>query len=134
MRQFKPGRNMRRDSRSGRDSEESSERPRGRDQSFQEFRERRGGKGNFRGNSRSRGSDRMEMHPAVCDECGKSCEVPFKPTSSKPIFCSECFEKKEKRGRGDDRRGGSGDLKPSLYELDVINRKLDKIMKKLGVE
>lgn len=53
-----------------------------------------------RSNRRSR-SDKQEMYTAVCDECGKNCEVPFKPTGSKPVFCSECFEKK---GGSDDRR------------------------------
>jgi len=35
-----------------------------------------------------------EMHKAVCTECKKECEVPFKPTEGKPIFCRECFAKK----------------------------------------
>lgn len=56
--------------------------------------------GSFRG---GRDSERPEMHEAVCDNCGKNCEVPFKPTSGKPIFCSSCFEK----NRGSD-RGESG--------------------------
>lgn len=34
----------------------------------------------------------VEMHQAICDNCRKSCEVPFRPTSGKPIFCSSCFE------------------------------------------
>lgn len=45
----------------------------------------------------------VEMHQAVCDNCGKNCEVPFKPTSGKPIFCSDCFEKQKGQ---DFRRGG----------------------------
>ena len=35
-----------------------------------------------------------EMHKAVCDECKKECEVPFKPTEGRPVYCKECFEKK----------------------------------------
>jgi CxxC-x17-CxxC domain-containing protein len=38
-----------------------------------------------------------EMHKAVCSECKKECEVPFKPTEGKPVFCRECFAKKPKR-------------------------------------
>ena len=45
----------------------------------------------------------VEMHKAVCDNCGKDCEVPFKPTSGKPIYCRDCFDK----NRGSDSRGGS---------------------------
>jgi len=36
--------------------------------------------------------DRVQMHHAVCDECGDDCEVPFRPNGSKPIYCSFCFE------------------------------------------
>ncbi len=37
--------------------------------------------------------DRQRMHSAVCATCGKNCEVPFRPTGDKPIYCSSCFEK-----------------------------------------
>ena len=48
---------------------------------------------------RKRGSfDRgpREMHKATCSECGKECEVPFKPTEGKPVYCKECFAKRRK--------------------------------------
>lgn len=35
-----------------------------------------------------------EMHKATCDECKQECEVPFKPTQGKPVFCRDCFKKK----------------------------------------
>ena len=38
-----------------------------------------------------------EMHKAVCDECKKECEVPFKPTEGKPVYCRECYAKKNPR-------------------------------------
>lgn len=38
-----------------------------------------------------------EMHKAVCDECKKECEVPFKPTEGKPVYCKECYAKKKPR-------------------------------------
>lgn len=40
----------------------------------------------------SRGGAR-QMHKAVCSNCGKDCEVPFRPSGDKPVFCSNCFEK-----------------------------------------
>lgn len=46
----------------------------------------------FRGSSQPR-----EMHKAVCDECKKECEVPFKPTEGKPVFCKDCYSKKKPR-------------------------------------
>ena len=36
-----------------------------------------------------------EMHKAVCSECGQECEVPFKPTEGKPVYCKECYAKKK---------------------------------------
>ncbi len=46
---------------------------------------------NFRRNNFNRSP--REMHKAICSECGKECEVPFKPTEGKPVYCNECFEK-----------------------------------------
>jgi CxxC-x17-CxxC domain-containing protein len=34
-----------------------------------------------------------EMHKAVCDKCKKECEVPFKPTEGKPVYCKDCYKK-----------------------------------------
>ncbi len=34
-----------------------------------------------------------EMHSAVCSDCGKACQVPFKPTEGKPVRCLDCFKK-----------------------------------------
>lgn len=32
-----------------------------------------------------------EMFPATCSACGQETEVPFRPTSGKPVYCSACF-------------------------------------------
>ena len=34
-----------------------------------------------------------EMHNTKCSDCGKDCEVPFKPTEGRPVYCRECFQK-----------------------------------------
>ena len=49
------------------------------------------------GGGYDRGS--REMHKAVCAECKKECEVPFKPSGDRPIFCKECYSKKKDSGR-----------------------------------
>jgi CxxC-x17-CxxC domain-containing protein len=49
-----------------------------------------GGGGGFR-----RDSGPREMHKAICSDCGKECEVPFKPTEGKPVFCKDCYKKKK---------------------------------------
>jgi CxxC-x17-CxxC domain-containing protein len=46
-----------------------------------------------RGQGRNFGGPR-EMHKTTCTECGQECEVPFKPTEGKPVFCRDCFRKK----------------------------------------
>jgi len=35
-----------------------------------------------------------EMHDAVCGECGQKCQVPFKPDTSRPVYCRECYAKR----------------------------------------
>jgi len=39
----------------------------------------------------SRKEGRPEMFKAICADCGKPCEIPFKPNNSRPVFCSTCF-------------------------------------------
>ena len=57
-----------------------------------------GSKGGFdRGGERGGRDDRpVQLFTATCAECGKSCEVPFRPNGEKPVFCRECFA--DKRG------------------------------------
>lgn len=55
--------------------------------------------GGFRGGNRGGGGFRRdsgprEMHKATCAECGQECEVPFKPTEGREVFCKECFAKR----------------------------------------
>ncbi|WP_292424405.1 CxxC-x17-CxxC domain-containing protein [Methanoregula sp.] len=37
-----------------------------------------------------------EMTKTVCSDCGKECEVPFKPTESRPVYCRDCLPKHRK--------------------------------------
>jgi len=54
-----------------------------------------GGGGSSYGGSRGGGGgyDRgpREMFAATCSNCGKEAQVPFKPSGSKPVYCSDCF-------------------------------------------
>lgn len=40
---------------------------------------------------RGAGNRENVMHTATCSDCGKSCEVPFRPVQGKPVYCNECF-------------------------------------------
>ena len=85
----------------------------------------------YRDSRRCRDSDRperrefrkeIEMHSATCDKCGARCEVPFKPSGSKPVYCSDCFRKGENfEPKGNDKK-----------DFDIINEKLDRILEALG--
>lgn len=35
-----------------------------------------------------------EMFEATCSNCGKTAMVPFRPTSGKPVFCDDCFQRR----------------------------------------
>ena len=85
---------------------------------------RRDSGGFDRGNSsRSRGSEDRAMHEAICGKCGSECEVPFKPTEGKPVYCSDCFKDKSREA------GSRSELgKQSNETLSEISRKLDKIL------
>jgi CxxC-x17-CxxC domain-containing protein len=48
--------------------------------------DRSGGGGGY-----SRGP--REMFSATCSSCGKDAQVPFRPTSGKPVYCSDCFRR-----------------------------------------
>lgn len=37
--------------------------------------------------------DNRTMYKATCSDCGKECEVPFKPTEGRPVYCRECYRK-----------------------------------------
>lgn len=48
-----------------------------------------GGYGGGGGGYSDRGP--REMFTATCSSCGKDAQVPFRPTSGKPVYCSDCF-------------------------------------------
>lgn len=73
-----------------------------------------GGRGFERRGFNDRGSrGPAQMHQAVCDNCRKDCEVPFRPTSGKPIYCKNCFES----NRGSDSRPANFDMRPMFEAI-----------------
>ena len=50
--------------------------------------------GNFDNRGPRRDSGPREMHKATCAECKQECEVPFKPTEGRDVYCKECFAKR----------------------------------------
>lgn len=59
------------------------------------------GKKSFGGDDRGfggRSGGKAFMHDATCSTCGKPCQIPFKPSPGRPVFCSNCFSKNDDRG------------------------------------
>jgi CxxC-x17-CxxC domain-containing protein len=77
-----------------------------------------------------------EMFSAVCDSCGKKCEVPFRPSSDKPIYCSDCFadkgggDRNDRGGHFEKRSEAPAELSVKMQEqLNTINGKLDRLLR-----
>jgi CxxC-x17-CxxC domain-containing protein len=101
---------------------------------------RSGGFGRPSFDRRDRG-DAPEMHKAVCADCGSACEVPFRPSGDKPVFCRQCFNKggevrqaprnndfnKEPRRDAPVQQAKDN----SKEQFEMLNAKLDKIIKLL---
>ena len=70
---------------------------------FRKNRPQRSGNRSFNDRGSRRFDSRpREMHKAVCAECKKECEVPFKPTADKPVYCRECFMKRKSQETQDE--------------------------------
>ncbi len=72
------------------------------------------------------------MFPAVCSECGRDCEVPFRPSSDKPVLCDECFGQSGRRSERRPRQGG--DNNQLAAQLQAISEKLDRVLQSLVTE
>lgn len=116
------------------------------------------GRPNFGGQYDKRGGNvggrPTQLFKATCSHCGKPCEVPFRPSGDKPVYCKECFmRRKENLSRGEGRRetgardfekrgvspafspapqGGSVRLDDLKRQIDSMNTKLDSVLQKLG--
>lgn len=100
--------------------------------------DRGGGRRSFGGGggrSFGRSDDRpREMFKTVCSSCNKDCEVPFRPTTGKPVYCSDCFEKVGGRSSDGERSERPSFDRPQAPGVDnskqfeELNAKLDQII------
>ena len=35
------------------------------------------------------------LHKAICADCNRECEVPFRPSQDRPVYCKDCFSKRK---------------------------------------
>ncbi len=52
--------------------------------------------GSFGGRS-SGGYQQREMHDVTCAACGVQTQVPFRPSSDRPVYCRDCFSQNNRR-------------------------------------
>jgi len=78
-----------------------------------------------------RDSSDRSMHRATCSKCGNECEVPFRPTGERPVYCSKCFENnRHSDSRRFEERNTSGNTEGQYKkQFETLNWKLDKILK-----
>ena len=115
-------------------------------------RPRFGGEKRSFSHSGDRDKSRPQMFSAVCSECNRTCEVPFRPTGDRPVFCNDCFSNKRGSSQGGHPRRDASpargfpqrdftQLTPSSkpptedkrinelkQQLDAVNKKLDTII------
>lgn len=95
--------------------------------------------GGFGGDRKFGGGAPRQMFQATCSECGQSCEVPFKPTGQRPVFCNNCFRKQggsapsfAPKSFGGGNQGGGHSAPPAggvpKAQFDVLSAKVDKIL------
>lgn len=109
---------------------------------------------NFGGRSFQREGGRdggqTQMFQATCADCHKPCEVPFRPSGDKPVYCKECFMKRregasraegqrdtgsrdfQKRGAFPAPQGAGVRLDDLKRQMDAMNVKLDTILQRMS--
>lgn len=102
-------------------------------------------KGGFSPRGRDdRDEGRPQMFSAKCADCGNSCEVPFRPSGDRPVYCNNCFGDKRESPRNDFARREAPRFeqrsaafvpaaKPQAEDkrIDELKRQLDGLHKKV---
>ena len=55
------------------------------------------------------------MHRATCADCGRDCQVPFKPSGGRPVYCKECFGTRKNNSAFKPRRDEGPRERPPVY-------------------
>ena len=51
-----------------------------------------------RGRQGSGGPRERTYNRVICADCNKECEIPFRPSGDRPVYCRECFSKRKSGG------------------------------------
>ncbi|KKW10916.1 MAG: hypothetical protein UY50_C0024G0006 [Parcubacteria group bacterium GW2011_GWA2_49_9] len=111
------------------------------------------GQGGYKGgNDKKQFGGPKQLFSAICADCRKPCQVPFRPSGDKPIYCKDCFMKRKEKTAGDTWRSdapqsgspkqnstpakpqpssGGVQLVDLKRQMDVMSEKLDALLQKL---
>lgn len=95
------------------------------------FDRRDSGRPNF--GNRQGGGDRDFDRPkfkTVCAQCGKNCEVPFRPTGERPVYCNDCFGANKNSGN-DFKQSEPSRPSVGAFSRETEDRRLDDIKRLL---
>lgn len=72
--------------------------------------------------------DARMMYKTVCADCKNECEVPFKPSQDRPVYCRDCFAKRKAAGNFKTRSEGTPKVRPvvPIHAHAVSEEKTDK--------
>ncbi|MFH1479282.1 MAG: CxxC-x17-CxxC domain-containing protein [Candidatus Omnitrophota bacterium] len=65
----------------------------------------------------------------VCADCGNECEIPFKPSGDRPVYCKECFAKRKQGGQFSPNRDNRPQERDFSRERNFDKTRLEKRQK-----
>ena len=90
-----------------------------------------------RGRQDNRYRDRV-MYKAICADCKKECEVPFRPSGDRPVYCQECFSRRKAgnsfKANMDNRPKETAPAQVTNIDKPRVSEKKKPVAKKKSVE
>ncbi|MFC1666525.1 CxxC-x17-CxxC domain-containing protein [Candidatus Omnitrophota bacterium] len=65
----------------------------------------------------------------ICADCSKECEVPFKPSGDRPVYCKDCFSKRKKGNLFNANRNNKPEQRDFSRERYSDKKRLEKRQK-----
>ena len=77
--------------------------------------------------------DIPQKFDAVCSKCGNACQVPFRPSNTRPVYCKDCFGAPQQTLPSKkilQTNGGEGKSIADLTrQIAAMNTKIDSMLK-----
>lgn len=70
----------------------------------------------------------------TCADCNKECEIPFKPSGDRPVYCKECLLKRKRGSRFNTNRDSRSEERDFPRQRHFDKRQTEKRQKPVKVE